>query len=424
MGSTDYYSGTILARDLATIAIPVKELDQWKQWNMEERIQRDIAMQRIRSEIVPYLVNSPDRFFGSLIILVFEPDVFEFESVNDLGVGSAPAAYSDHLGKLGVLTVQGGALVALDGQHRLVALREVISGGDSISGKYVGDVASDEVCVVFVRHENLEKTRRIFNKVNQHARPTSSSDNLITSEDDGRAIVARWLLSSDPPLGITEPKPPLGLLNPKSGEPIVEWRSATLKQGDEMLTTLVVVADSVEIILGFHGLTGFDEKRQATRPADEDLLVAYRWSCEWWSTVLERFEPFQRSVAKPFIIPELRESTSRWSLAMRPVVQKAIFYGLEQARRLKLPLDEAVDRLNSIDWRPTEDHWRDIIVTPGNRMITKKPAIALAGQVIGYLIAGDRMTDGEVNRLRMAFAEAKGWDNSKAMPALPTLPEM
>jgi DNA sulfur modification protein DndB len=68
MGSTDYYSGTILARDLATIAIPVKELDQWKQWNMEERIQRDIAMQRIRSEIVPYLVNSPDRFFGSLII--------------------------------------------------------------------------------------------------------------------------------------------------------------------------------------------------------------------------------------------------------------------------------------------------------------------------------------------------------------------
>lgn len=419
MGSTEYYAGTIPARDLAAIAIPVKELTEWQAWTIDERIQRDINERRVAKEIVPYLVNSPDRFFGSLIILVYEPDVFEFETVSQLGAHSGGAAYAPHMDRLGVLTVKGGHLVALDGQHRLVALREVVTSGDEIKGKYSQDVASDEVCVVIVPHESLEKTRRIFNKVNQHARPTSGTDNTLTSEDDGNAIVARWLVSREPPLGLTG-APPLGALHPKAGEPLVEWRSSSLKATDEKLSTLVTVARTVETILGYHGLEAFDEKHQVTRPPDSDLEKAYLWASEWWSELVTRFKPFQRSIANPTLIPTYRESTSQWSLAMRPVGQQAIFKGLVLARRLGVDLPDAVDGLNEISWRAGEDYWRDVIFTANNRLMNKQAAIVLASRVIGYMLAGDRMATGDVNQLQDAFAQAKGWDGSATITKLPS----
>src|SRR5690606_8270280 len=135
----------------------------------------------------------------------------------------------DLIPRMGFLTIDGGRLVALDGQHRLVALREIVAGRVEAEGEYRDAIADDELCVVFVQHESLEKTRRIFNKVNRHARPTTPTDNIITSEDDGYAIVARWLVENDPPLGLEEPAPPLALFD-KSGEPLVEWRSTNLPQ--------------------------------------------------------------------------------------------------------------------------------------------------------------------------------------------------
>ncbi len=226
MGSTSYYQVAIQARDLASVAIPVGELTEWKQWSISERFQRELAMRRIQEEIVPYLVRSADRFFGSLIVLVYKANEFHFEPIENLGT-RLPAAYREQANRMGFLTISGGQLVALDGQHRLVALREVVAGRNEVEGEYSSEVADDELCVVFVEHETLEKTRRIFNKVNQHARPTTRTDNIITSEDDGYAIVARWLLETDPPLGLHQPAPPLALFDAR-GEPLVEWRSTSL----------------------------------------------------------------------------------------------------------------------------------------------------------------------------------------------------
>src|SRR4051812_37698222 len=84
MGSTTYYETKMPARELAMAARPAKEMDGWASASIEERIQRDLNDKRVRDQIVPYLVKSKDRFFGSIIVLIYEGSV-EFEDVTTVG---------------------------------------------------------------------------------------------------------------------------------------------------------------------------------------------------------------------------------------------------------------------------------------------------------------------------------------------------
>ena len=417
MGNTDYFQVTTRAKDLAAVAVPANELSEWQQWTIGERFQRDIAVKRVQEELVPYLVRSKDRFFGSLIILVFDPDVFEFEPLETAPV-KVPAAYRELVDRIGFLTIDGGRLVALDGQHRLVALREIVAGRVDAEGEYRNEIADDELCVVFVRHESLEKTRRIFNKVNRHARPTTPTDNIITSEDDGYAIVARWLVESDPPLGLAEPLPPLAIFD-RYGEPLVEWRSTNLPQNTYKLTTLSAVYQSVEAILDAHGLTHFDEKHRVNRPSNDELEKAYTWSASWWATVLEGMPPYQRAIKDPWRIPDLRRYGTKWSLLFRPVAQVALFRGLGFATAAGLTVKEAVGKAVDIDWSADANFWIDTIIRSNGRMVATSQAIRLAGRLIAYLIAADQMTEGQINRLHNDYAQARGFAVGSRYAKLP-----
>lgn len=418
MGNTDYFQVTARARDLASVAVPASELEEWGRWTIAERFQRDIAIKRVQEELVPYLVRSSDRFFGSLIILVLEPDIFEFEPLETGGV-SVPVAYREVAARMGFLTIGGGRLVALDGQHRLVALREIVAGRAQAQGEFSDDIADDELCVVFVQHESLEKTRRIFNKVNRHARPTTTTDNIITSEDDGYAIVARWLVEREPPLGMTGPAPPLAIFDSRN-EPLVEWRATTLAQASTKLTTLSALYQSVEAILEAHGIRQFDEKHRVNRPDNKELEAAYLWAAEWWSAVLT-MSPFVSAIQRPWMIPDLRRYGGKWSLLFRPVGQVALLRGLGFAFSYGMSLEEATRRCELVDWRADSDIWVDTIIRSNGRMVASTSAIRLAGRVVAYLIAHEHMTRPQLDRLRNDYAEARGWRSGQrgGMPRLP-----
>jgi hypothetical protein len=128
MGSTTYYETKLLARELTATVRPAREVDRWASASIEERMQRDLNKRRILDEIVPYLAHHPDRLFGSVIVLVPQGSL-EFEPLTEV-VGKVPGAYRSAVESMGFLTAEHGETVALDGQHRLVALREVITSGD------------------------------------------------------------------------------------------------------------------------------------------------------------------------------------------------------------------------------------------------------------------------------------------------------
>ncbi len=417
MGSTEYYQASVTARDLASVAITAGELPSWGQWTLMERFQRDLATKRIQAEIVPYLVRTRDRFFGSLVVLVFEPDVFEFTTLREQGF-EPPAAYGDLADRSGALVVSGGSLVALDGQHRLVALREVVKDGSSARGPYRDGVASDELCVVFIKHESLEKTRRIFNKVNRHARPTGPSDNIITNEDDGYCIVARWLVEPDIPEGSRHGKPPLAVQDVR-GESLVQWRSAQLQQTDNHLTTLQAVHDTVIAVLDAHGVRNFDEKHTVNRPSDEKLLEAYEWAAEWWHHALECVPAYRRALAAPWRISEWRQYRSPSSLLFRPVAQVALFRAVEILHRRGLPPREAFERLAGLTWQASHPQWVDTIVRSNGRMIATAGATNLTARLAAYQAAPELCPSHERDRLRRDYATERGWPGHGRMEELP-----
>jgi DNA sulfur modification protein DndB len=415
MGSTTYYETKLTARELTATVRPAREVDKWASASIEERMQRDLNRKRILDEIVPYLANHPDRLFGSVIVLVPE-DGLEFEPLTDV-VGKVPGAYRSAVESMGFLTAEHGETVALDGQHRLVALREVITSGGHL-GDFQSVVGDDEISVIVVEFESNEKTRRIFNKVNRNAKPTGRSDNILLSEDDGNAIVARMLVDQDAPLAAVE-------IDGKLQE-LVNWKSNTLSKRMKELTTISAVYDTVREILSFNKFKGFDEKTAQVRPPQKELDRAYEVVSEWWGTMLTKVDAFKDALANPDEVSAVRFAEDPpyhpHTLLLRPVGQIAMVMGVVEAMTNSIPkgktysdarlsLDEALMRVNLVDWSATPaNYWRDVIMLAGGRMLARKEAYTLAASLLAYLIGDEFLDDKQRDALWRRWNDRRGKD--------------
>lgn len=413
MGSITYYQATMSARALVSSVRPASESDEWATWGIEERMQREVDEKRIREEIVPYLSKSPDRFFGSIIVLVYKPEVFAFEPVGSLG--KLPAAYTSVAKNMGFLTLEGGELILLDGQHRTVALRNIITSKEKPEGEFVPQVPSDEVCVIFINHQDSEKTRRIFNKVNRYAKPTSRADNIITSEDDGYAIIARRLMRKEAPLGYE-------YSDDKSGrELIVDWKNNTITGRSKKLTTLSVLYETARDILAYYGIRDFDEKTRVQRPSEEELDNAYEEVANWWEDILAEVQPYQEvihevSQAQSPSCVEKRSDEQQYSLLFKPAGQIALVKGLIKAIERGLDRKKGLQRVNKVDWRTTSHIWTGTIVSVSGRMSTSKQSYDLAAELVAYLIGEEYMTEEQKKILKERYNEARGYNYKAPEP--------
>jgi DNA sulfur modification protein DndB len=420
MGSITYYETTMRARELANSVRPAKESDTWASASIEERIQRDLNINRVKQTIVPYLAQHPDRFFGSFIILA-EQGAVEFEALSDI-VGELPAAYRKAVEKVGFITIDSGELIALDGQHRLMSIREVITSGANL-GEYATQVGDDEMCVLIIEFENPTKTRRIFNKVNRHAKPTGRSDNIITSEDDGFAIVTRRLLDKDlaSPLAARE-------INGQEVE-LVNWMSTTLAPRSLRLTTISAVYEIVSDILRFKEFENFSEKENPVAPPETEIDRAYDEVVVWWDRILQ-MPVFVDCLADLQLVPTIRfDTTDHRTLLLRPVGQQVLARGVVRALERagdQLTMDEAFSRAGKVDWSANPGGmWRDVVVKPAGNMIARKEAIELGADLLAYLIGDEFTSDEDRQDLWVNWNKARGKDPFAELDDLPPeeLPE-
>lgn len=150
MGDNEYFQATMTARALASVARPASERDDWAGLSIEERLQREVNYKRIKDQLVPYLAQDKDRFFGSVIVVVDGEMIFE--DVGRLGA-KIPAAYRSETEKIGFLIIEDDSdMIILDGQHRVVALRMITQGEGR--GEYVSQVPNDEITVQFIPYED------------------------------------------------------------------------------------------------------------------------------------------------------------------------------------------------------------------------------------------------------------------------------
>jgi DNA sulfur modification protein DndB len=407
MGRITFYESTMKARELGTVRI-ASELDDWASMGLEERMQREVNIKRVIDEIVPYLRKSPDRFTGSVIVLVKNAEEFRYESLKELNV-KIPGAYSGPAARLGFLSIEGGEMIFLDGQHRGAAYREVVNPRSGASVEGTEDVANDDVCVIFVPFESSEQTRRIFNKVNRYARSTSKADNIITSEDDGYAIVSRKLFTEGGPLYILAENK-----KTRKTELAINLSSNTISERSTQFTTTSAIYEIVKEILKANGIKDFDEKSRVIRPEQEEIDEAYEFCEELWDEVIDGVNAYNQVInnvdADGLINTEdlraFRVDTAETSLLFKPAGQIALFRGLLKAVKRGVDQSSAIQRVNNIDWSMDSDVFQGSIVR-GGRMSTKNEDYELASEMIAYMVASEKMDEDAINILRRKYHESR-----------------
>ena len=371
-------------------------------------MQRELNYRRVEDEIVPYLLSAPDRFFGAFVVLVYKGSV-QFEALTDMSL-KIPAAYKSSAHQMGFLTISGGEMIVLDGQHRLTALRTVIQGQlrnkEKVAGKFFNDVPNDEMQVIFIefdpkdRKASFEKVRRIFNKLNRYAKPTGRSDNIITSEDDAAAILTRRLLGTNEPLSVL-------VRNKKTGmnELIVNWSSNTISANSKCFTTVSAVYETVKVILTHEGVTNLDERKNPTRPGEEKLDEWYSIVHEWWEAVISKVAPIKKAFADPDQLVPMRDAAKPYSLLFKPAAHIVLFMALSIAVKKGLPLETAVVRLNDVDWNVNADLWKHILVLPNGRISARKEHYDVTAAVLAYLISSDKMSESDKDKVLKSVQE-------------------
>ena len=412
LGSTDYYITKMSAGQLIDSVGFAVEMPEWEEMTADEKIQRSLEVNRVVTEIVPYVIEDPDKFFGSLIIDIYKGyENIVFEPVTKV-VKDLPAAYQTPMKDMGFLTLPGKErLIALDGQHRLLSLRVAIKGlmglpaGTNIAPSWKNlmphpELADEEISIILVEHKDNMKIRKIFNKVNKYAKQTSRSDNIITSDDDVFAVISRRLLKEGEPLA------------PIDGIDLVNWKSNTLPKRSKQLTTLSALYTISETLLRE------DKISSKMLPMENVVDVSYKEVSKFWMEALDGLDAFKEYLTltkldKP--VSGLRET----NLLMKPITQMALAHVARMARLKGIKWTEVVDKLNKIDWSFDNKLWFNILIigSANKKMITGKDCVRSAGLVISYMVMGHLMAEDEIASVRQIVANAK--DNvNEPLPAM------
>lgn len=391
-GTTEFFVLTMQAGEFVRSMTVPKELEDWEDLSPEEKFQREINYKRVATHIAPYLAHDEDRFIGAFICEVRQHDEMEFESLVDAGAKFPKALPNSLMNKFGILYLSGSEImIPLDGQHRLAALDFAISGKDEKKNDIKGltpnpAVASDTCTVILIRHD-LEKARKIFNKVNKYAKPTSKADNLITDDSNYIAVITRENIVGD--------------IIP--GRIVKSGSGNTLPDGAPEFTTLATV---YEINLRVEEAYTGRKPDLTVLPRPEDKALAIQTLEDFWGKFIE-IEPYLHSLADPTEEgDERRKEIRRASVACKPIVQRALaevilemHCGSDESD--KLSVEETVTRLNTLDWGPDNPTWQGILLN-GNKVIAGASAQKLAARMICYLL-GQKLEPIEISKLREAF---------------------
>lgn len=393
-GSTEYYVVTMKSGELSSKLRMPKDIPEWEEMTIEERFQREINFKRVRDHIAPYLANDKDRFFGAMVVDIFNSEGVTFEALTDVVPKGLPGLYNNAAQSFGFLHFRGGeVLVPLDGQHRLAAIRFAIDGKDERQRPIPNltpsmEVAEDDVTVILVRHDPA-KARKIFNKINRYAKATSKAENLITADDDIVAVIVRE-----------------EIVNNLVGERLVNYVSNTLSASAPEFTTLSTLYDATLEYL--QEVTG-ERIDTTTLPSKEKQNLFRDLSKRFWETLLSEFTLFQAALAdRSEAGDNKRREIRRDFLPGKPICQLAIVLAISRMISASEPdgkrrsVSAIVKCLNKIDWSVTNKGWQNILMS-GDRVVTGKTAARFAARMIAYM-AGEKLSGIEMEALLEQFA--------------------
>lgn len=205
MGTWEYYTVKMTSRELDQNVLFAYEVHDDR--TLDRAIQRELNESRAKKEIVEYLRHQVDRFFSSIVIAAIEgnPVFHAVEITLDprFEVFRKDRRINE---SFGVLQFDGSQkYYALDGQHRLTAIKTLLDRNNSEYDGKPDNFENDEFSVIIVvpnledtNESFMQKYRRLFSNLNRYAKPTDQATNIIMDEDDTFAILTRRLITDKP----------------------------------------------------------------------------------------------------------------------------------------------------------------------------------------------------------------------------------
>ncbi|ULB46159.1 DGQHR domain-containing protein [Limnospira fusiformis KN01] len=385
MGDWQYYVTVMKLGKIARECQIAEEIRPNKELN--ELIQREITG-RVRTEMVPYLVNEKQRFYGALVVAVYggEP---EFSPVT---VDEHPLIDDDddrHSYGFGLLRFDGSQIYyALDGQHRLRSIQEAI--------KLNPDLAKEEISVIILKHEEtqegLQRTRRLFSTLNRRAKPTTAGQNIAIDEDDAIAIVSRQLVKEN------------AILKDLVSIKLTTKKIQQNKNDYPYITTLAAFYATNEILLGcYEGGLEIDQRFKQFRPSNDELENYYKFLEQIWMLMLNKcpgFEPVVNGKKKPGDLRRLINDDGSISfnekgkpmaggnVFARPIGQYIVAEVIKQAGIQGKSIENAIDAImNNVPMDINLAPWKNLVWNPSTqRIVGSKSERALIVSLISHAL--------------------------------------
>lgn len=285
MGRWEYYIVKMQMKDLVKEVGFASEIYNNK--TLDDAIQRSLNDSRVKKEIVQYLGKRDDRFFSSIVVAALggNPTYAPVEITNDPRFSVFKHGFDN---AFGVLSFDGGQrYFALDGQHRLKAIKTLIEQNEPGVPEVPEGFREEEVSVIMIVRQEardaefLQSYRRIFSSLNRYAKPTDTDTNIIMDEDDAIAILTRRLLTEH------------GFFIWKGGpdtSPHLKTKGKNLRAGDPYFTTLQTLYNMNEKLLSTaeraHRRFASKENKQF-RPQEEELDAMFNELVLYWDAILE-----------------------------------------------------------------------------------------------------------------------------------------
>lgn len=354
-GNWNYFCTIIKAKDAIenNRIITVPESKELYTKNINQVLQREIDNPRTK-KIRDYLLKNKERFFSSLIIAIHKGNPkwadFDIETrfrVDNELVNDKDVEFIEN--KIGILTLTGNEeMFVLDGQHRLVGLREAF--------KVNKKVGNDELCIMLIVHKSdlKERTRRLFTVLNRYAVSIKPAEKVILEEDDAAAILTRRLVQKYKIF--------------KLDSAISTTKQFSLSPTDTSnFTSLVCLYEISKVLIDYSKLY---KSRVIIRPTDRVLNSLYDRIISFWTFFFIEFPEVVRFINGQRVSSRFkRNNKTGGSLLLRPEGQKLfaeVYHSYEKQnklRRFQRGIRKIDFNLNGYIWKYV--FWR------GDKMETK-----------------------------------------------------
>ena len=356
IGDWVYYPCLMKFRDIAERVDLAKEIYQSE--TLSDLVQRELRRKRGK-EIKTYIIQQDQRFFNSLIVAVFEgnPNWYGITNLrpNDkLDVSQVP---DEIIERIGILRLSGTEqLFALDGQHRLVGIKEAL--------KENPELGDDELAVIFIAHETdsvgRERSRRLFTTLNKNAKPVSKGEIIALDEDDAMAITVRRLVMEN--TMFMEDR----ILNNATNN-IPTSNSTCITTIGNLYDLLGILFTKIYVISQKKQLSDIKKELTRMRLSEAILDKHYGNACEYFERLADSFFPLTefRAASNYSDIVKKYRNPAGGNILFRPIGLAIITeiistlvknHPLDKCFELvtKLPTDLTADPYEGIIWHPTQ----------------------------------------------------------------------